>query len=89
MSGLHSSLHRLGYIPANQLPGENTYHFRMRSQEILNNWAPSLRKELIVQWVIEGTKSLIYIPLNDGEQSSTSLTAVVLCPAIFILLSEF
>ena len=53
----------------NNLPGENVYHFRSRSQEILNNWAPSLRQGLdIIQWVMEGTNSLIYIPLNDGER---------------------
>ena len=53
----------------NSIPGENIYHFRSRSQEILNNWAPSLRKNLgILQWVMEGTSSLIYIPLNDGER---------------------
>jgi hypothetical protein len=71
VSGLHSSLRRLSCIPPNNIPGENIYHFRMRSQEILNNWAPSLRKELdILQWVIEGTNSLIYIPLNDALRGS-------------------
>jgi hypothetical protein len=45
------------------------YHFRMRSQEILNKWAPFLQKNLdILQWIMEGTDSLIYIPLNDGER---------------------
>ena len=54
----------------NSIPGEDIYHFRMRSQEILNNWAPSLRKSLVIdilQWVMEGTNSLVYIPLNDSE----------------------
>ena len=56
----------------NSIPGENIYHFRTRSQEILKNWAPSLRKNLgILQWVMEGTNSLIYVPLNDGEQRPT------------------
>jgi hypothetical protein len=40
----------------------------MRSHEILNNWAPSLREALaVLQWVMKGTKSLIYIPVDDGE----------------------
>ena len=44
------------------------YHFRSRSQKILNNWAPSLRNNIgILQWVMEGANSLIYVPLNDGE----------------------
>jgi hypothetical protein len=71
---LHSSLRRLSYMRPNSIPGESIYHFRMRSQEILNNWAPSLRKSLVIlQWVMEGTNSLIYIPLNDGELFSTIL----------------
>ena len=70
---MHSSLRRLSYMRPNSIPGENIYHFRIRSQEILNNWAPSLRKSLVIlQWVMEGTNSLIYIPLNDGERLSTS-----------------
>ena len=58
----------------NSIPGENVYHFRVRSQEILDNWAPSLRKGLaILQWVMEGTNSLIYIPSNDGEHPAQLL----------------
>ena len=57
----------------NSIPGENIYHFRMRSQEILNNWAPSLRKGLVIlQWVMEGACSLIYIPFDDGERQAQS-----------------
>ena len=71
---MHLSLRRLSYMRPNSIPGDNTYHFRTRSQEILNNWAPSLRKNLVLlQWVMEGTNSLIYIPLNDGEHSSTKV----------------
>jgi len=72
VSQLHSSLHRLSYIRPNLIPGDNVYHFRMRSHNILNNWAPSLRKDLIIlQWVMKGTTSLLYIPVNEGEWSST------------------
>ena len=66
---MHSSLRCLSYMRPNSIPGENIYHFRMRSQEILNKWAPFLRKKLdVLQWVMEGTNSLVYIPLNDGER---------------------
>lgn len=66
---MHSSLRRLSCMRPNSIPGENIYHFRMRSQEILNKWAPFLRKNLdVLQWVMEGSTSLVYIPLNDGER---------------------
>ena len=68
-SELHSSLRRLSCIQPNRIPGDNIYHFRMRSQEILNAWAPSLRKDLVtLQWVLKGARSLIYVPVNDGER---------------------
>jgi len=69
-SGLHSSLRCLSYMRPNRIPGDDIYHFRMRSQEILNNWAPSLRKGFTIQWAMEGN-SLIYIPLNDALREST------------------
>ena len=78
---MHSSLRRLSYMGPNSIPGENIYHFRMRSQEILNNWAPSLQKDLVIlQWVMEGTSSLIYIPLNDGERPAQSYLFFFLVP---------
>ena len=68
VSGLLMSLRRLSHIRPNHIPGDNIYHFRMRSQEILNNWAPSLRKDLVIfQWVMKGSRSLLYIPMNDGK----------------------
>jgi len=70
-SGLHLSLRRSSHMRPDHIPGDNIYHFRTRSQRILNNWAPALRKNLaVLQWVLEGTQSLVYIPLNDALRES-------------------
>ncbi|KAF8815372.1 hypothetical protein BYT27DRAFT_7249259 [Phlegmacium glaucopus] len=70
-SQLHSSLRRISDIRPNQIPGDNIYHFRTRSHKILDNWAPSLRKDLVfLQWVMKGTISLIYIPVNEALRES-------------------
>ncbi|KAF8153189.1 hypothetical protein B0H34DRAFT_722586 [Crassisporium funariophilum] len=77
MSKLHLLLRQLGKLHPTDIPGDRKYHFRARADNILNQWAPLIRADLVnMRWALKGWRTLVYVPTDDGLRADPEVGMV-------------